>query len=307
MADKVVEFIFGADVSKGELVIADWASGQLISLENQLKTIEAWLSQFTSPIKLALEPTSSYHLALAHAAVDRGHVVYLINPRQIVHYREAVGERNKTDPADALLLARYLAREGCSLKPYKPRSSEAQELWALLKRRSVIVDARKSVTQSFKEVNMSIEALKTQFSTVLKRIDRRMSELIQRLGWSDDYQRCQTIPGIGPLNATALVLVYHRGAFSGLNAFISYLGLDVRLRESGKVKGKRKLTKRGPSEIRRLLYCAAKPSRTHKRFADYHQQQLDKGLSKTAANCILARKLARVAFALMSSQQTFKY
>ncbi len=85
-----------------------------------------------------------------------------------------------------------------------------------------------------------------------------------------------------------------------------YIGFDVRLRESGKYKGKRKLTKRGEAEVRRLLYCAAQPARCYYRFEQFYQKQLDKGLSKTAAKVALARKLARIVFALLSQQQSFK-
>ena len=47
-------------------------------------------------------------------------------------------------------------------------------------------------------------------------------------------------PGIGPINAAALVAIFHRGVFSKSDAFIAFMGLDVRVRESGYFKGKRK-------------------------------------------------------------------
>ena len=59
------------------------------------------------------------------------------------------------------------------------------------------------------------------------------------------------------------------------------MGLDVRIRESGRFKGKRKLTKQGEPELRRLLFCAAHPARTHQRFADYYQKQLNKGFQRS--------------------------
>ena len=213
--------------------------------------------------------------------------------------------RHKSDPVDAVLLARYLAHEGAVLRPYEPQSPAARELWALLNRRATVVQARKQLEQSFREIRLSTKALVSELNAVLRRIDRRMQALIEQVGWLDEYRRCRSIPGIGHLNAIALVTVFHRGAFSGLNAFVAFLGLDVRLRESGHFKGRRKLTKRGPAELRRLLYCAAKPARTYEPFARYHQRQLDKGLSRTAANCVLARKLARIAFSLMARQECF--
>jgi len=305
MAKPVTQITLGIDVAKDELVISDWRTGELTTLVNQPSDIRSWLASQPGLVRMALEPTSHYHLALADMAQKAGHAVYLVNPRQLAHYREAVNVRHKSDPVDAELLARYLAHEGASLRPYQPQSPDARELWALLNRRGTLVEAHKKVQQSLGGIRLSIRALTSEFDAVLKRIDRRMQALIEKLGWLEDYQRCRSIPGIGHLNAVALVTVFHRGAFSGLNAFVAFLGFDVRMRESGRFKGKRKLTKRGPAECRRLLYCAAKPSRTYEPFALYHQRQLEKGLTKIAANCVLARKLARIAFTLMARQEFF--
>ena len=116
---------------------------------------------------------------------------------------------------------------------------------------------------------------------------------------------CLSIPGIGPLNAAALVAAYHRGVFASSDAFVAFIGLDVRLRESGRYKGKRKLTKRGEAEIRRLLYCATQAASAYSPFKAYYQNQIHKGLPKIAAKVILARKLARIAFSLMQNQTQF--
>lgn len=305
MARTATQIILGIDVAKSELVIAEWDTGKLITLSNDAAVIKSWLESLPGTVKMAVEPTSHYHLAIVNAAHALGHEVYLVNPRQLSHYRAAVDVRNKTDPEDAFLLARYLAHESTHLRLYKPQSLAAQELWALLKRRAVVVQARKQLEQSFREVSLSTRGVVTQFNALLKRIDQRMLTLIEALDWSDDYRRCLSIPGIGPLNAAALVSAFHRGAFSGTDAFVAYIGLDVTLRDSGQMKGKRKLSKRGPAELRRLLWCAAKPARSYRPFAEYHQRQLDKGLAKTAANCILGRKLARLAFTLMTRQEMF--
>lgn len=306
MAKVVSEITLGIDVSKDELVIFDWDTEQLTRLVNEPAEIKTWLGNLYGPARIAIEPTSSYHLELVEQAHALGLTVYLINPRQLVHYRQAVNVRNKTDPQDAWLLARYVAHESASLRPFKPQCAKAQQLWALLKRRAVVVKARKQLEQSFKEIKLPHKALFSEIQRVLDRIDQRMQTLVRSLGWLADYQRCLSIPGIGPLNAIALVAVYRRGAFAGSDAFIAFIGFDVRVRESGKYKGRRKLTKRGEAEIRRLLYCASQPSRTYQPFDNYYQRQLEKGISKIAAKVILARKLARIAFTLLTNQQNFK-
>ena len=305
MAKPVSEITLGIDVAKDELVIADWDTGSVVTIINEPLAIQRWIRSLHGSVRMAIEPTSHYHLALADKAQAAGHKVYLVNPRQLAHYREAVGERHKSDPQDALLLARYLAREASKLRLYEPQSDIGRELWTLLTRRATAIQSRKRVEQSFKGTGMSIRALIAEYTKVLKRIDRRMEALIKTSDWQEAYQRCLSIPGIGPLNAVALVTAFQRGAFSSQDAFVAYLGLDVRARESGTYKGKRKLTKKGPAEIRRLLYCAAVAGRSYEPFAQYRERQLEKGLPRIAANCILARKLARLAFTLMSRQENF--
>jgi len=305
VAKRVEKITLGIDVAKDTGVVHVWETTQTRDVPNQSEAIVAYLKSLQGPVRIAIESTSNYHRRWVELALARGFEVYLINPRQLAHYREVVNQRNKTDPADAWLLARFLAHEAEQLRPCQPQDAHAQALWALLKRRAKVVEARKQLQLSFREIQLSAQALFTQFARLLARIDQRIQHAIQTLGWNDDYQRCLTIPGIGPLNAAALVAAYHRGVFASSDAFVAFIGIDVRMRESGGYKGKRKLTKRGEAEIRRLLYCATQPAASYPPFKAYYQQQIDKGLSKIAAKVILARKLARIAFALMRNQTLF--
>lgn len=305
MAKAVSEITLGIDVAKHELLVHCWEDGHTVTLGNDPRAIRHWLQTLDRPARLALEPTSTYHLELLEQACAQQHAVYLINPRQLAHYREVVNLRHKSDPDDAWLLARFLAKEGAELRRVALNDRRAQTLWTLLKRRASVVEARKQLQQSLSPIDLPHRGLMTQFKVVLARIDQRIRTLIDALGWRADYRRCLSIPGIGPVNAAALVAAFNRGSFANSNAFIAFLGLDIRRRESGAFKGKPKLSKRGEPELRRLLYCAAQPARCHPRFDAYYHAQIQKGRPKTAAKVCLARKLARIAFALINQQQSF--
>ena len=307
VAKLVTNITLGIDVGKDQLAVCNWSTQQIHSLPNQAPSIRSYLKALAGPVRIAIEPTSHYHFSVVEEALARGHQVYLVNPRQLVHYRQAVNVRNKTDPQDAWLLARFLEHEANQLRPFQPQDRKAQRLWALLTRRATVVQSRQRLQQSFAPSSISIKRVVTDLNQLLDRLDRAVEKLIRELGWWPDYRRCLSIPGIGPANAAALTATYHRAAFASSDAFVAFMGLDVRIRESGRFKGKRKLTKRGEPELRRLLYCAAHPARCHHRFADYYQKQLDKGLSKIAARVALARKLARIAFTLMNNQPTFRH
>lgn len=307
MSKRVTEITLGVDVSKDWLDIHDWDSGRDWRIENDEQAIDAYLRSLQAPVRLAVEATSDFHLRLIERAIDGGATVYLVNPRALAAYREAVELRNKTDREDARLLARYLDREADRLRPFMPRDTRARELWALLKRRAVVVNARKQIEQSFRHIGLSSRELVSATEHALAQIDQRLKQLLEALGWMADYRRCKSIPGVGELNAIALTASYHRGAFGGSDAFIAFLGMEIRIRQSGRYKGHSKLSKCGESEVRRLLFCAAQPARVHAPFDRYYQRQLAKGYSKIAAKVALARKLARIAFALLDRQESFKY
>ena len=305
MAKRVEEIILGIDVAKDTLEVFDRTNERRLRIANEAEAIRAWLKRFPGPLALSVEATSDYHFTLVDEAHALGHTVYVINGHQLKKYREAVHRGHKSDPDDAWLLARFLAAEQANLRPFTPPCAKARQLWQEIKRRGSVVTKRQDLQQSLKGTRIAHRGLLREFARVLLQIEKNIQQLIQSLGWQADYRRCLSIPGIGPANVAALVCAYHRAAFASADQFIAFLGLDVRRRTSGRFKGQQKLTKRGEPELRRLLYCAHKAARSYPPFAHYRERQLDKGRPKTAANMALGRKLARIAFALMSHQQSF--
>ena len=165
MAQQVTQIIVGIDVSKERLDLFELESGQSYSIPNQIEAIEQWLQQWVAPIRLAIEPTNRYHLAVAQAAHAQGHQVYLVNPYRLAHYREGIGQRAKADRQDAELLARYLSREGDQLRPWQPMIQAEQRFWRILKRRATVVRAKTQLKQSLTDlgsIQSDVDALLAQ-------------------------------------------------------------------------------------------------------------------------------------------------
>lgn len=308
MATQTTIVTLGVDVSKDTLEICEWPNRQVQRIANEADAIRHWLAGYPSEaaLQLAVEPTGDYHRVLMDVAERQGVTVYPVNPRQLYYYRISVGLRHKSDAHDAWLLARYLAHEGAALRPHQPQDPQARELWALLKRRGKAVKCRQQLQQSFASSPVSCRAVVRQFENLIARIDRRIEQLLRTLGLSQAYRHCRTIPGIGTVSAAALVAAYQRGVFASADAFVSYLGLDVRLCDSGRMRGRRKLTKQGEAEIRRVLFCSTHAARQDPDFDAYYQQQLEKGLPRTAARVVLMRKLVRIAFALITREENYQ-
>ncbi len=62
-------------------------------------------------------------------------------------------------------------------------------------------------------------------------VRRRLKVLSQELGWREQIARLKAVKGIGLLSCYALLVAYHSGRFVHHDAFVAYLGLDVRARK----------------------------------------------------------------------------
>ena len=309
MAMHVESLLIGVDVAKDELVIALSGTDECITVANQKQAIAAYLKSLHGPVAIAIEATNVYHLEFVEQAFRKGHTVYLLDGYRLKQYRESIGGRAKTDASDAKLLLRYLTHEQDDLRPWIPPPEGYQQIQGLLRRRAVLVHAQTTLRQSLRgmpELRVTTAALLRKMRQVDQLIQKRLRDTILRLGWLADVQRCGAIEGIGPITSIALATLFRRGAFKSADAYIAFMGMDVRVRDSGKSRGRRKLTKKGDSEIRRLLYMAAMTACRSARWKSFYESALARGLSRIQALVALARKLARIAFALLKNQSTYE-
>jgi len=76
-----------------------------------------------------------------------------------------------------------------------------------------------------------------------------------------------------------LVNTLERVPLKSADAFVAFTGLDPRPDDSGQHRGKRRLSKRGPSELRRLLYLAAMAAKKTAAWKPLFEHYRTKGLS----------------------------
>ncbi len=90
------------------------------------------------------------------------------------------------------------------------------------------------------------------------------------------------MPEFGPQTVAVLRAELGEVArFHGSAQVVAYAGLDVTVRESGKWKGQRKLSKRGSGALRRCLFLAALGSlraRTQSAFGAYYRAMEARGV-----------------------------
>lgn len=301
--------IVGVDVAKDELVIYHAERDLQEAIPNTKTAIKKWLKALPAKVAIAIEATNVYHLLFADMAHETGCVVYMVGGYELSHYRKGVNVRAKTDALDARLLARYLKNEAEELHPWTPPSPLYRQLLSLFRRRAALVQARTSLTQSWANEPL----LKTSFAAQVKSmqrlealVEKMIKSLLEKAGLLGTLKRCMQVEGIGFLTAARLLTTFERGTFRGSDAFIAFLGMDLRVSKSGQKDGRRSLTKRGDSEARRLLYNAAMSASRTAAWKPFYEQQRARGFSTTQALVILGRKLARVVFAVLKNQSEYQ-
>lgn len=305
MAKSVEEVTLGFDVSKLSLEVSGSHSSEIRVVENNLDSINQYLDGFSGPVVIAVEATNTFHELLVDCALDRGFTVYLIDGYKLSKYREAVGVRAKTDTSDAHLIHRYLLSERSHLRALQVQSQRERHLWRLIKRRAKLVQLRSQLTMSLRGLSIQVSEVSdalTSINRLIARLTCMARHLAKEAGWGDTLSRLRTIPGVGELNALALKVMYNRGEFSNVDRFIAFLGLDIRVRDSGTYRGRRKLTKKGDPEVRRLLFNGARNAAyRHPEWLKEKHRIMARGFSEIQTSVILARKIARIGYALMKS------
>lgn len=301
--------VFGVDVSKATLAIGDYDGAALLTLDNTAAAIAQWLSSIAPGSVIAMEATGIYHQVLAALAHGARMQVFVLNPRALKHYAEAIGQRGKTDPVDTRMIARYAMHEQARLVAWKPPSAATHHLTQLLQRRRGLVQTAQTVSQMLAGVP-ALAGPREELLATLKRMIKGTelllrAELAKTPALAALHRRLSSIVGVGFVVAAELVAALTRLSFTRVESFIAYTGLDPKADDSGVRRGRRRLSKHGPALLRCSLYNAGMAAAHSKLFKPHYAAARARGLKSTEAIVILARKIARIAFSLYRSGATF--
>jgi transposase len=288
------------------------------------------------PCLIGMEACATAHY-WARELTELGHTVRLMPPQ----YVKAYVKRNKNDAADAAAICEAVRRPSMRFVPVKTVDQQSALLMhrardLLIRQRTMLVNALRGHMAEFGLVEaqglhkvvgliaivlderderipiLARQALK-MITDQISELQTRISELERQvLAWHKDNpvsQRLATIPGIGPIIATAIAAtVADAGVFRSGREFAAWLGLVPRQSSTG---GKARLggiSKRGDSYLRRLLVNSAHTvllcSKAAK--ADPWVVSLRGRKPRLVVAVALANKTARTAWAVMSRQETYR-
>ena len=300
--------VVGIDIAKAEIVVYRSDLQAIDTIKNDRTALKRWLKTLPTQSALAVEATNIYHLDTVELAHAMGHQVYVVDAYRVSNYRRGIGQRAKNDPCDARLIARYLTNEQDGLRIWSPPPKAYTSLKSLLHRRATLIQNHAGLMLSWANEPL-LKKVQTAQQKAFKQADQAIQKLLRKVskeaGIEENIDRCKAIEGVGELTATGLATTFMRGDFANSDAFIAFLGMDLTVDDSGKKNGPRHLTKKGDPEVRRLAYNAAMAACRSAKWKPFYESYLARGFSKTQALVALARKLCRVAFALMKNQSEY--
>jgi transposase len=300
----------GADISKDYVIVAcAKQSLPICKLPNKRAALSAWLKRLPAGSRIGMEATGTYHELLATLALRLGLVVYVLNAKDVHHYAKGIGQRGKTDRVDAALIARYVAQEHRHLHAWQPASPAQRQLQRLVRRRAKLTSARaalRSTLEGVPSLRSELRALLQRFDALIAKLDTQARELVKASQEREQaFQLLDAIPAVGNAVGIGLLASLERWPLPRADAFVAFIGLDPRPDDSGKKSGRRRLSKRGDPELRRLLYIAAMSASRTRVWAPLYQRALARGLSRIEALVILARHIARTAWSVYTHKTNF--
>lgn len=301
--------IYGVDVAKDELMVGELGDAAIERLDNKPAAIRCWLRRLPKGCVVAMESTGRYHRLFAQLAFEADMKVYVLNARNVHFYAKGLGMRSKTDRVDVGVIARYVAEHQDKLRPWRPEQSLPSRPEELIRRRALVVTKRESLRQSLRdcpELKEAWQQLDRAFGEFLRRTDAQVKAFIK----ADEtlraaQRRIQTVVGFGPLGSALLASVLQRIPFASSDSLVAYSGWDPRPDDSGRKRGKRRLTKAGPAYMRRQWYMVGFTAARTKALKPQYQALRARGLATTEAAIILARKLLRAAYAVWKTERPF--
>jgi len=279
----------------------------------------------------------SQHLARAFQRF--GHQVRLIAPKFIKPYVQ--GQKN--DFNDAAAIAEAATRP--TMRFVTIKSNEQLDMQAVHRIRDRLIGQRTAMINQIRafllEYGLPVKEGRASLSASLPEIledatngiSDRMRQLIAQLRehWasidvqisdytreielaarrSDDCQRLLSIPGIGPLGATALIAaVGNAGMFSKGRELSAWLGLVPRQRTTGGKPTLLGIGKRGNSYVRRLLIHGARSLLKHLHRENHElgawMNKLQTRTHRNVAVVAVANKIARIAWAVLARHDVYR-
>jgi len=271
----------------------------------------AWLKRHGfGKLRVGVESTNICAEALLNWLYEKGYPVFLLNAEQVSHYARTLGRRNKTDPADALVIARFVALH--EQTPWLPPPPEHKTLRSLLRTRHQLMDTRLQIANQLRTADATarpyLQAIQRSILAQLKVMAQDLAaHLRAHPVLNANVRRLMTFKGVGVITAaTVIAELPPITAQTDPRTICAWAGLIPCRRQSGKTELPSRISKRGNRYLRHALYM---PALTAKRFnpqiKTFAARLAERGKTKSAVLGAVAHKMLRILVGMLKHQSDY--
>jgi transposase len=306
------KIIVGIDVSKDRLDVAVRPSGEAFAVGRNAAGLEELAARLRtlSPQVVALEATGGFETIAAAALASTGLPVVIVNPAQIRSFAKAIGQRAKTDPIDAAVIAQFA--EATKPEP-RPLPDEATRLLAdLVARRRQIIDMM--IAERQREKRLTVPRLKKSIARLLKALEKELASLDSDIddavrgspAWREKEDLLASVPGIGTVIARTLMAELPELGQLGRKEIAALAGLAPFTRQSGQWRG-HSFIGGGRPPVRSALFMGAMVAKQHNPILKaFFDRLVAAGKPKMVALIAVARKLLTILNAILRDNRPWQ-
>jgi transposase len=278
------------------------------------KQLQRWMSKHMSEkVHACMEATGQYGESLAEFLYQEGFSISVVNPARIKAYANSKLRRNKTDKADAELIAIFCLREQPAL--WSPPPASFKDLQALVRHYEdlqAVLQQEKNRLKSGGTHPIILGDLREHVAYLercMQRIRQTIREHIQAYPELKKQQELLlSIPGIGEITASKLLgEIRDVCAFEDARQLAAYAGVTPRNFVSGtSVHKKSRMSKTGNANLRKALYMPAISAKHHNPIVRvFCDRLLKSGLRPKEVIGAAMRKLLHLVFGILKSGKPF--
>lgn len=302
----------GIDVCKDWLDVHIRPQGEILRLPNSEAGVKDLIKQIPVPTEVGrviLEATGGMELTAALTLHQAGFPVVVINPRQSRNFAKATNQLAKTDKVDAKILAFF--GEAIFPELRTMAEEETRQLNDLVTRRRQIVEIltaeRNRLSAIRGKAREDIETNIEWLNQRLKGMDEQIAEQVKEcLQWSEQQQILTTVPGVGKVVATTLISALPELGSLSSKQISSLVGLAPMNCDSGKMRGKRRITG-GRAQVRSVLYMAALvATRYNPVIRNFYNSLIERGKLKKVALTACMHKLLIILNAMVKHKTPWR-
>jgi len=306
-----MELNIGIDISKNHLDVGNNQDRHVQRFDYNDSCIRQICKMLRSarPKRIIVEATGGLEQPLLHALADAKLPVILINPLQMRRFAQAMGTIAKTDRLDAQLLALYGERIRPKRRQIADPAQRQLALW-IARRRQItesIVGEKNRVHMATAMIRRSIETHIRFLEKQLQAVDARIDKALQE----DPAQRqnskiMQTVPAVGPGIARTLLIDLPELGTLTHKQIAALVGVAPFSKDSGKMRGKRRV-RGGRASVRTALYLGAMVgARFNPVLRQFYERLREAGKTPKVAFVAVAHKLLSILNAMVRDQEVWE-